>query len=174
MQNPQKYIPFALWLAFAFFARVIPHSPNFSPYASLILLLGCQLNRSQAMVVTILSLVLSDLVLSCIMGYPAFGSFSPFTYTGFIAMAAGSFLLHQRFTITRIACYALGSTLGYWLWTNFGTWILGGLYPHSMSGLMLCLIAGLPFLQSSLLSALVFVPLFCGILTAKNLKTLKL
>lgn len=160
----EKHLPFAAWLAFALLARVIPHLPNLSPYASLILLTGCQLNRRQAIAATLLSLLASDIALALLTHHSVFGSWTLFTYTGFIAIAAGSYVLHQRRTVTCVACYAVGSTLGYWLWTNFGTWLLAGLYPHSVPGLSACMIAGLPFLQNSMLSALIFVPLFFAIL----------
>lgn len=159
----EKYLPFTAWLVFAVLARTIPHLPNLSPYASLILLTGCQLNRRQAMMMTLLSLLASDIALAWLTHTAVFGSWTLFTYTGFIAIAAGSYFLHQGRTLTRVACYAIGSTMGYWLWTNFGTWALSGLYPHSTAGLSACMIAGLPFLQNSLFSALIFVPLFFGI-----------
>ncbi len=147
------------------FARLMPHLPNFSPYTSLVLLLGCQLTRREALFLTFGSLVLSDLALALLFGYSVFGLWSLFTYTGFLAVALGSaFFLNQQFRFLRVIFYALSSVFGYWLWTNFGTWITTDLYAHSISGFGMCLIAGLPFLQSSMMAALVYVPICFGLI----------
>lgn len=169
------YLKLTFWLVITILARLIPHSPNFTPYASLILLTGCELSKRQAVAVTLVSLALSDMLLALILGYPVWGSWSFFTYTGFLAIAYSSFVLHQHRTVLRIGSFALGSTLLYWLWTNFGTWLAGGMYPHSLNGLALCFTAGLPFLQASLLSACVFVPIFFGglVLLEKYVPALK-
>lgn len=47
----------------------------------------------------------------------------------------------------------------FYLWTNFGVWHIGGLYPHTLDGLVLSYIAGLPFLRLQLLSTLAIVPI---------------
>ncbi len=146
------------------FSRVMPHLSNFSPYASLILLSGQAWKKPAGLILTGLSLVFSDIMLAFLFGYSVFGLWSLFTYSGFLMMALGSsYYLSQKTTLIRIAAYALSSTLGYWLWTNFGTWLTTDLYAHSFTGWINCLIAGLPFLQNSLLAALVFVPFCLGL-----------
>ncbi len=151
------------WVILLCCARLVPHWPNFSPYASLVLLLGCQLSKRQAVLMTLASLLLSDWLLALCAGYEVIGSWSLFTYTGFVAMALGSAcVFKQKMPRWRIVGYALGSTFVYWLWTNFGTWLASGLYAHSLAGWSACLVAGLPFLQNSLLAALVFVPCYFG------------
>ena len=164
-----KSLNLFFWIALTLLARLIPHPPNLSPYASLILLLGCQLSRRNAVLVTVTSLVLSDIILALLYQYPVFGLWSLFTYSGFIATAIGSYYcLYQRRTALRIAVFALGSVGTYWLWTNFGTWLFGAMYPHSELGLVACFVAGLPFLQMSLLSAVIFVPLFFALISLKE------
>ncbi len=162
----KSILPKALiWLGMLLFARLMPHLPNFSPYASLVLLLGCEWSKREAVVFTLISLVLSDLLLALCFGYGVFGLWSVFTYSGFLAVALGSAAcLHQKRTALRIVAYALGSVLGYWLWTNFGTWLTTDLYAHSLAGWLACLVAALPFLQNSLLGALIFVPLSFGLI----------
>ncbi len=46
----------------------------------------------------------------------------------------------------------------FFLWTNFGVWQIGGLYPHTMDGLILSYVMGLPFLRMQLIGTLVIVP----------------
>ncbi len=154
-----------VWVSILLFSRVTPHLSNFSPYASLVLLSGCEWKKPAALIITGLSLVMSDIALAVIFGYSVFGMWSIFTYSGFLIMALGStWYLNQQCTVVRVVLYAMGSILGYWLWTNFGTWLTSDLYAHSLAGAEACLIAGLPFLQNSLLAALVFVPLCYGLM----------
>ncbi len=151
-----------VWISLLLFSRMMPHLSNFSPYSSLVLLSGCEWKKSQALVLTLAGLLISDIALALMYGYSVFGLWSIFTYSGFLAMALGSvYCLGQRRSGVRVALYAISSLFGYWLWTNFGTWLSTDLYAHSLVGLGACLIAGLPFLQNSLLAGLVFVPC-CG------------
>jgi hypothetical protein len=51
----------------------------------------------------------------------------------------------------------LFGALGFWLWTNFGTWLMtSDLYPKTFQGLVDCFIAGLPFLKNSLIASLAY------------------
>jgi uncharacterized membrane protein len=160
----REYAKPLFWVLITLLARIIPHAPNLTPYTSLILLMGYQFSRRNSLLITLISLFLSDLCLALLFGYPIFGLWSLFTYSGFLTMAFASHYLHHHRTTLHIAGFALSSVFVYWAWTNFGTWLIGGLYPHSAAGLLTCFIAGLPFLQASILSALIFVPLFFGLI----------
>ncbi len=160
------------WVGFALLARLMPHPPNLTPYASLIMLMGCQLSGRMSALMALITLIISDIFLAIFFHYPVFGSWSFFTYSGFIVMAFASHCLQGHRTVLRIGGFALSSVMLYWLWTNFGTWWLAGIYPHSAAGLMACLVAGLPFLQMSLLSAFIFVPLFFGLILLMEKKCL--
>lgn len=61
--------------------------------------------------------------------------------------------------------FGAGSSIGFYLWTNFGVWVLGRgtVYPAGLDGLLASYVAGLPFLRPMLLGNLVLVPLAAGI-----------
>lgn len=69
---------------------------------------------------------------------------------------------HGRSRVLRHAAVLTGmGLLGnvfFYLWTNFGVWHVGGLYPHTVDGLVLSYVMGLPFLKYQLLSTLMIVP----------------
>lgn len=73
--------------------------------------------------------------------------------------------------------FGLGANLFFYVWTNFGVWLLEdkGMYPDTALGLLQSYVAGLPFLKYQLQSTLAFVPL--GILLTKlaisSIKTIK-
>ncbi|RYZ93873.1 MAG: hypothetical protein EOP11_27200, partial [Proteobacteria bacterium] len=69
----------AVWIVLGVIARLIPHPANVSPLTSISLFGGSELKRGQAFLITIATLVASDLLLALAFGYPAFGPWSFFT-----------------------------------------------------------------------------------------------
>jgi len=164
LSNKSFIILLAVWLGLAVLMRIVPHAPNLSPFASLIMVMGCQLSRRVSVVVTVIALIISDVLLSYLLGYGMFGSWTLFTYSGFALVAVSSAWLRKRQRFAPVLAYGSTAVLSYWVWTNFGTWFLGGIYPHSAAGLLACFEAGLPFLQHSAISALIFMPIFLGLI----------
>ena len=154
----------ASWLAIAVTARVIPHVANLSPFAALVMVMGCQLSRKASITIAMLALLLSDMLLSMTMGYTVFGNWSLFTYSGFGMIALSSHYLQTHRKFGQVLLYGATMVVGYWLWTNFGTWLMSALYPHTYAGLVACYTAAIPFLQRSAISALIFVPIFLGMI----------
>jgi hypothetical protein len=135
-------------------ARIMPHMANFSPQIVFILLLSFYRSRLSAFLAIAVATVLSDFLMSFIYGYPIFGTWSVFTYSGIFIVALLNFRLWKdHFQIDFLSNCFFGALL-YWLWTNFGTWALSGLYPHSLNGLMLCYYFAIPFLKYSLLATM--------------------
>lgn len=57
----------------------------------------------------------------------------------------------------------ISSTTFFYLWTNFGVWFLGTMYPKTSAGLLMSYINALPFLRMQAISTLFFVPLGFGL-----------
>ncbi len=53
---------------------------------------------------------------------------------------------------------ALLSSVFFYLYTNFGWWLMSGMYEYSLSGLMRCYWMAIPFFRNNLLGNLIFVP----------------
>ena len=152
--NKQKLA--MIWVALGALGRLIPHLPNFTPNASLALFGGSKLGHKTGLFVTLLSLILSDILLEKIHGYPVFGLWTLFTFSGFFFLVLAGKWLGQSAKAGRTLLFILGGSFGFWLWTNFGVWIAGELYPKNISGLGACYLAGLPFLRNALLGDLVW------------------
>jgi hypothetical protein len=157
MQKPMKndrYFVAAAWVVLGVVARLIPHPANVTPMTAISTFGGAQLGKLAGLALTLATLAISDILLSFVYGHQAFGLWSLFTYTGFAAIVlAGSLLRHHQ-TALRTLGLILGSSLGFWVWTNFGTWLTGGLYPLTGEGLLACYGAALPFLRNALLGDL--------------------
>ena len=157
-----RHLVATAWIVLGVVARLIPHPANVTPMTSISLFGGAQLGRKAAYALTFLVLVLSDLLLAAVNGHQAFGAWTFFTYTGFAAIVYAGGFLHQRPGALRTVGLLLGSSLGFWLWTNFGTWATGayGLYPRNIEGLAACYMAALPFLRNALLGDLAWGAVF--------------
>ncbi len=157
MQNPKndRHLAAFLWIVFGILGRLIPHPPNMTPMTSIALFGGGQLNRKQAFGFTFLALVISDVLLALAKGYPVFGLWSLFTYSGFAMIILAGSLLRGSPTAGRTLGLLLGSSTGFWLWTNFGIWVAGGhTYGGGFQGLVNCYVAAIPFLGNALVGDL--------------------
>jgi len=156
MLKMNKNLLAAIWIALGVIGRLIPHPANVTPMTGMALFGGAKLSRSLAFLISFSALILSDILLSWKDGHSTWGLWSLFTYSGFAAMIlAGSFLAQKK-SAGRMLVLILGSSLGFWLWTNFGTWLAEGLYPRTAEGLIACYVAAIPFLRNALLGDLVW------------------
>jgi len=126
-------------------SRFIPHIPNFTPVLAVALFAGRSLPKRHAMVLSVGILAVSDLFLG-------FHPTMPFTW-GSIALIAG------------MGCQGrfkgpLKSVFAYWLITNLGVWLVSGLYPQTLTGLLNCYAMAIPFLKMTFISTLLYVWLF--------------
>jgi hypothetical protein len=162
LKRNDRFILSAVWIVLGVMARFLPHPPNVSPMNSISIFGGANLSKSSAFFVTFAAMIFSDILISSISGHAAFGWWTLFTYTGFAAMIfAGSFL-QKNFTALRAGSTIIASSLGFWIWTNFGIWITGEhqMYPRTMEGLVACYATALPFLANSLAGDLVWGSIF--------------
>lgn len=88
-----------------------------------------------------------------------------FTWSGYIAIGFLGYLSHlgniKGYKKVFLASgLGIASSLWFFLWTNFGVWMLDswGMYPKTINGLIESYIMGLPFFKANLLGNLVFVP----------------
>jgi hypothetical protein len=151
-----KPLVILLVISCGIFSRLIPHLPNFSPEIVFALYLGMKNDRPLIGSITILLMaIMSDILLSIHHPtWPAFGQWTLFTYSallviGWIGNAQRSSGYAMTFSIS-----AFGATLGYWIWTNLGVWLMGNMYPHTGSGLMACYTLALPFLSTAIAASI--------------------
>ena len=95
-----------------------------------------------------------------------------FTWSGFLiptlfasAFAKKLITNHQSlitkkiFGASSLTLFGFSSNIFFYFWTNFGVWLLSGMYPKTAAGLLMSYINALPFLQYQLTSTLIFVPI---------------
>lgn len=149
-----------LWVIFGVLGRLIPHFPNVTPMTSLCLFCGSKLSRLVGFLSLLLTLFVSDLLLALILGYPIFSMWTLFTYSGFAVIMLISSKL--KYSARILPGYLLASSLGFWLWTNFGVWLTSAIYTKSFVGLIACYTAALPFLRNAIIGDLLWGAIIFG------------
>ena len=136
--------------------RLLPHPPNVSPVAAMALFGGAYFSdRRVAFLVPFIALLLSDFILGL-------HNTMIYVYAGFAATVVIGFWIGKNLNLGRTAAAVVGSSVLFFMVTNFGAWLTSGLYPLSAEGLLQAYIAGIPFFQNSLMGNFVFTALLFG------------
>jgi len=79
------------------------------------------------------------------------------------AMALGQILLRAKTTILRVTAGALLGPTSFFLLSNYAVWAGGGMYPKTLSGLITCFVAAMPFYRNDLISTALVAGLAFGV-----------
>ncbi|MBM3209550.1 hypothetical protein FJZ40_04660 [Candidatus Shapirobacteria bacterium] len=151
----KKLINPVLIIAFAVILRLVPHPPNFAPIAGMALFGGIYYSKKYALVIPLIALFISDLFLG-------FYNMMPFVYGSFLLTGLIGLWLKNHKDLKNILMGTLLSSVLFFLITNFGVWLAGGIYPKNAVGLSECYILAIPFFRNTVLGDLFFTGLFVG------------
>ena len=151
-----KLVNPTLIISLAVVARLVPHVPNFTPIAAMALFGGAYLNRRYAILVPLLALFASDLFIGLYSPVIMVSVYGSFVLTGLIGI-----WLKKRRNPRNIILAAVGSSILFFLITNFSVWAAGS-YARDLSGLVQSYIMGLPFLRGTLAGDLFYTAAFFG------------
>lgn len=159
-QSVQEGAATLLILALAILAglsRLLPHPPNVTLLTAASLLAGSLLPRKlfRANALILLGVLISDLALGL-------HSTLPFVYAGLAfgplfaawSIRSSSKAFSQR--MGRSLAAAGGASLAFFVMSNLGVFLVGGIYPMTWVGLVDCFVMALPFWRSSLIADLGF------------------
>ena len=130
-------------LVLAVITRLLPHPPNVTTIAAIAVFGGCNIkDKNLAFVLPLLCMFLTDLFLG-------FHIIMPFVYLSFMCI---SYIGINSEKITNGTIF--GSSLLFFLVTNFGVWFFG--YPNTLAGLVSCYTLALPFFVNTIIGDLFF------------------
>ena len=136
--------------------RLVPHFPNFTPIGAMALFGGAYFGkRGLAFIAPIAAMLLSDAIIG-------FHSGIVFVYASVALIVLLGQLALSRPTVLRVGAAALASSVLFFVITNFGTWLLSGMYPMTLSGLAACYVAAIPFFQNTIAGDLFYSALLFG------------
>ncbi|MFA6096644.1 MAG: DUF6580 family putative transport protein [Candidatus Paceibacterota bacterium] len=130
--------------------------PNLEIISALSLIAGIYIGGVYAAIVPISIVFLSDLVIGN-------NYIFVFTWTAFAIIGVFGSLFKDKFKSIKLGnsiALAILSATFFYVYTNFGWWLMSGMYEHSLNGLISCYAAGLPFFRNNILGNLIFVPSF--------------
>lgn len=151
----QKMISTLAIIMFAVVLRLIPHPPNFAPIAAMALFGGCYLDKRYALIVPFVAMFFSDLFIG-------FHGTMLFVYGSFLITGLIGIWLKKHKSAQFVFGASLVSSTLFFLITNFGVWLMGELYPGTITGLFESYTMAVPFFRNTLIGDLFYVGLFFG------------
>jgi hypothetical protein len=137
---------------------------NIAPLAAMALVGGMYFGRRFALWVPLAVLVLTDLLLNERMGYPLVYWPRVFDYGAFVLIGLLGLWVRERKLGAKIGA-ALATPFLFFLISNFAVWLFGlnlanAYYPRTLTGLLDCYAAALPFLRGTVIGDWVFMAVF--------------
>ncbi len=136
-------------------ARLLPHAPNFTPIAAIALFGGVYLNKKYALILPLVAMFIADLFIG--FHETMFAVYGAFLLTGCIGL-----WLRNHKSFKNVLAASLGSSILFFLITNFGFWLTYSLYPKTFAGQIEAYTMALPFFRNTLAGDLFFVGVFFG------------
>ncbi len=164
---PKGKFVFGAVVLLGFLSRVLPHLHNFTPIIAMALLAGAFASRRYiGVLLPLAAMLLSDLVINNTIyahyydGFAGLGAAlgNGFSYGALLLLALLP-TLFSKTTRTRWSTlfgFAIGGPVVFFLVSNFGVWLMGGMYPPTGAGLLACYAAGLPFAPATFYSTLLY------------------
>jgi hypothetical protein len=151
------YVLAIILIVIASLSRLIPHQENFSPILGIALLGTAYLpNKWLKYFVPIAVMFISDLFLGL-------HSTMLFTYGSLALIVWVSSLMLKKVNFRTILNSSLLASIIFFLVTNFGFWLMSGLYTLDISGLARCFELAIPFYRNTLTSCLISTAVLFGI-----------
>jgi len=150
----------------AVLTRVLPHAGwlNFTAVGGALLYFGARRSWRE-MLIPLTVLMATDYYLTTYVYH------YPFHFQGYVttwlwygmAMALGLILLKAKTTFVRVAAGVVLGPTSFFVVSNYAVWAGGGMYPRTLSGLMACYGAAIPFYRNDLLSTAMVAGLAFGV-----------
>lgn len=143
-------------ILFGAIMRLVPHWPNFTPIAAMALFGGATIRKKHlAFLIPLAALFISDLFLG-------FHKWMIAVYISFALVVLMGFLLQNRIKIGSVLIATLGSSVLFFIITNFAMWIGSPFYPQNMAGLIECYTLAIPFFNNGVIGDLFYSGIFFG------------
>ncbi len=154
-----------LWIVAAVLSRILPHPwLNFTAVGAGLLYFGAK--RSLRWIfVPVIALAATDYYLTVFAyNYPFHVDAYLVTWFWYGAVVVlGYLLLRKKISVARVGTGAVLAPTSFFLVSNYAVWVASPMYPHTMTGLLACYAAGLPFYRNDLASTAFFCALAFGL-----------
>lgn len=151
MSISSKLVPYLFVISYLIIFRLIPHPPNFTPIiATAILAPYLVKNKFTSCLIILFSMFISDLFLG--LHQLMLFVYIPLIITIFVSNYV-KYLYNKYLTVFSLS--VLSSVL-FFIFSNFGVWLVFDLYSKDLNGLLQCYVMAIPFFKNTFLSTLFF------------------
>ena len=131
-------------------SRLIPHPPNFTPIIAIAMMSGYFFkNLKYSILVLASTMILSDMILG-------FHNTMLFVYLPLFLVVIYFLKLKKEIYFKNLFIFSIGSSLVFFIISNFGVWLMGNMYEKNFYGLIDCYFLAIPFYKNTLLSTIIF------------------
>lgn len=138
---------------------------NFTPIGAMALFGGAYFTSKKAYLFPLLTLWLSDILLSRFVynhEWQLFYGGFYWVYGAFIFMVIAGKLLLKKVSVKNILVSALVITFIHWIVSDLGVWLSSTVYPKTPAGYWACLTAAIPFERNFLAGVLLYSAIMFG------------
>lgn len=137
-------------------SRLLPHIPNLVPITAIALFAGAYLPYKYGWAVPVVLMIGSDLILGL-------HNVVLFTWGSYLLIALlGRFFLKGRGFGGCTIIGSIAAAVLFFVVTNFGVWLMSGMYPHTLVGLMNSYVMAIPFFRNSLIGDVFYTVVLIG------------
>lgn len=158
MSTKSKILISILLVATGVATRLLPHLWNFAPIAGIALFAGAYLGRRYAIILPLVSLFIGDIFI----GFYEW-QLTLAVYGSFLLIGLGSAILQKHKNLFSVISLSLGSSILFFLVTNYAVWQFSPWYEKSVMGLIECYTMALPFFRGTVLGDMFYVGVFFGV-----------
>jgi len=132
------------------------HIWNFTPITAMALFCGATIrDKKFAFIIPLIAIVLTDAIIGFYQGIFV-------TYFALLLITLFGFLLQNRIRFLPVLLGSLGTSVIFYLVTNFALVYPTTLYPHTMQGILDSYVAAIPFFKNAIVGDLIFSALLFG------------
>ncbi len=148
MENKLFYL--ILFIVILALSRIIPHPPNFTPILSSAIMAPLLIrDRLYGVTIPILAMFISDLIIG----------FHNYQFVIYLTILFISLISPMKKNYYFFSIVAVGSSVWFFITTNFAVWLISDFYPKNIDGLLICYTVALPFFKNTLISTCLFTGL---------------
>lgn len=130
-------------------SRLIVHVPNFTPVIAIALFCGVYLKKKYAVVLMLALMAITDVFLG-------FHNIMFFTWGSFALIALIGTQMKGKVNFKSVFSGSLLAAILFFVATNFGVWLVSGMYARSFAGLVECFTMAIPFFRYTAASAFIY------------------
>lgn len=156
MKNSKlNFIFLGLVAVFSFFARLLPHAPNFTPIGALAIMAGTLLPKKYALFLPLIVMLAADYFIGFYDIKIMLSVYSSFLFYVILGNVFG-----KGEKTWKLPGGAIGGALLFFLITNFAVWAFTPMYSKDFSGLLQSFTLALPFFKNTLLGDIFYTLFF--------------